>query len=426
MAIINATFPRFQVIDANGNPLVGGKVYVYEAGTSTNLDNWTDAVKTSANTQPVILDSTGSADIWYEQTAKIDVKTADDVQVEGFPVDDLSPNIEATSSTIQQGQNLVINGSFETDANADNQPDDWVIAELSNATIEMDNAAGSQMHGEYGLKFTSTGSGAGTATSAEFFVPSGGKINTIFNFRVENAAIDASTNNVIIEWYKKDGNPSATPTTTVWQITSGAPTAYTEYKFTDDVPSDATKAKLRLTGITAGGTETTGSIWFDNVTVEKVFDSQYSDSATTTAVGQTFVLLENKQELVNISVDPSGWQTVDMSAAGGAAANAVTEGATIYLFQITSYGEHTTTDSQWFNQAYVRPTGSSRSDSDQYAAESIIANTRDAGDTSAETIAWNATSCVCAAGTNGDFDYSWNTGSNDNEVLRIYLLGYWL
>jgi len=47
-----------------GVPLVGGKVYTYEAGTSTPLATYQDSTGVTANTNPIILDSRGEANIW--------------------------------------------------------------------------------------------------------------------------------------------------------------------------------------------------------------------------------------------------------------------------------------------------------------------------------------------------------------------------
>lgn len=55
---------RQKFTDANGDPLAGGKVYSYEAGTSTPLATYTDYGGATANDNPVILDSNGEADIW--------------------------------------------------------------------------------------------------------------------------------------------------------------------------------------------------------------------------------------------------------------------------------------------------------------------------------------------------------------------------
>jgi len=58
MAVL-APQPKAQFFDANGSPLVGGKVYTYAAGTTTPLATYTDASAATPNTNPVILDSRG-------------------------------------------------------------------------------------------------------------------------------------------------------------------------------------------------------------------------------------------------------------------------------------------------------------------------------------------------------------------------------
>lgn len=50
--------------DANGRPLIGGKVYFYAPGTDTLKDTWQDAAQTVLNTNPVILDARGEASIY--------------------------------------------------------------------------------------------------------------------------------------------------------------------------------------------------------------------------------------------------------------------------------------------------------------------------------------------------------------------------
>lgn len=71
---------RARFFDANGNPLAGGKIYTYEAGTTTPLATYTDASAGTANTNPVILDANGEADIWLSNDVyKIRVDDANDV-----------------------------------------------------------------------------------------------------------------------------------------------------------------------------------------------------------------------------------------------------------------------------------------------------------------------------------------------------------
>lgn len=56
--------PWMQFLDANGNPLVGGKLYTYASGTSTPLATYTTAGGGTANANPVVLNSRGEASVW--------------------------------------------------------------------------------------------------------------------------------------------------------------------------------------------------------------------------------------------------------------------------------------------------------------------------------------------------------------------------
>lgn len=56
--------PIFQWIGTNGQPLAGGLLYSYVAGTSTPQATYTDATGSVANPNPVVLDAAGSAAIW--------------------------------------------------------------------------------------------------------------------------------------------------------------------------------------------------------------------------------------------------------------------------------------------------------------------------------------------------------------------------
>jgi hypothetical protein len=55
---------KCQFFDNNGRPLVGGKLFTYQAGTNTKLATYTDASGLSQNTNPVILDYRGEGSIW--------------------------------------------------------------------------------------------------------------------------------------------------------------------------------------------------------------------------------------------------------------------------------------------------------------------------------------------------------------------------
>ena len=92
--------------DANGEPLSGGQLFSYVAGTTTPQATYTDSGGMTANTNPVILDAEGYADVWLDQSLsyKFVLKDADDVLI--LTVDNVIGALTANSvgtSAIQDG-----------------------------------------------------------------------------------------------------------------------------------------------------------------------------------------------------------------------------------------------------------------------------------------------------------------------------------
>jgi hypothetical protein len=56
--------PKVQFFTADGEPLVGGKLFTYAAGTTVPLATYTDFAGNTTNTNPIILDSRGEANVW--------------------------------------------------------------------------------------------------------------------------------------------------------------------------------------------------------------------------------------------------------------------------------------------------------------------------------------------------------------------------
>lgn len=95
-------------VDASGNPLSGGKLYFYTAGSSTPQDTYTTSLGNVANANPVILDSNGYptnsgsvVEIWF--TAGVSYKAAlqTSASVPVWTRDNLS-GINDTSVSIDQ------------------------------------------------------------------------------------------------------------------------------------------------------------------------------------------------------------------------------------------------------------------------------------------------------------------------------------
>src|SRR6185369_5337119 len=63
------TLPHVQFFDANGSPLAGGRVFTYDAGTTTLRNTYKNSGGVAQNTNPIILNSGGFADIWLGNQA---------------------------------------------------------------------------------------------------------------------------------------------------------------------------------------------------------------------------------------------------------------------------------------------------------------------------------------------------------------------
>lgn len=88
--------PKVQFFDSNGNFLTGGKVYTYAAGTTTPLATYTDSSGATPNTNPVILNSRGEANIWFGGGSyKLKLTTADNVEI--WTVDNIVASITSVS-----------------------------------------------------------------------------------------------------------------------------------------------------------------------------------------------------------------------------------------------------------------------------------------------------------------------------------------
>ena len=74
--------PLMQFFTSAGEPLVGGKLYTYQAGSTTPLATYTDESGTVANTNPVIMNSRGEAAVWLDSPLyKLVLKDANDVLI---------------------------------------------------------------------------------------------------------------------------------------------------------------------------------------------------------------------------------------------------------------------------------------------------------------------------------------------------------
>ena len=124
-----------QFFDNNGNMLSGGKIYTYEAGTSTPLATYTSSAGNTAHTNPIVLDSAGrvpnGGEIWNAlQLYKFVIKTSTEVLIATY--DNVGTSFNATaiianftgngstvaftlisSPTSENSTNVYINGVYQ-------------------------------------------------------------------------------------------------------------------------------------------------------------------------------------------------------------------------------------------------------------------------------------------------------------------------
>ena len=91
--------PFLAFFDANGDPLAGGKLYTYYAGTTTPLSTYTNYAGTTPNANPVIMDSAGRASVWLGVGSyKFVLKDSTDVLI--YTTDN---SVNASYGTVQPG-----------------------------------------------------------------------------------------------------------------------------------------------------------------------------------------------------------------------------------------------------------------------------------------------------------------------------------
>lgn len=98
--LLNPHLP-FQVTDSNGNVVSGAKIYVYDAGTTTDADVYQDSALSSAHPQPVVADSSGFIPQIFIPTGqeyKYILRTSADVEI--LTRDNIDPSITNGGGTL--------------------------------------------------------------------------------------------------------------------------------------------------------------------------------------------------------------------------------------------------------------------------------------------------------------------------------------
>lgn len=121
MILLRPYSPVLHYDDINGRPLVGGKLYVYEANTSTPAVTYRNKSGTDVNENPVTLDERGNCKMWIDTSKRYKfvlwdstetelIMSEDDVTALDTDIPPEVPNVEITSP------NGTIDVQYSTDA----------------------------------------------------------------------------------------------------------------------------------------------------------------------------------------------------------------------------------------------------------------------------------------------------------------------
>ena len=109
MAVVTPT-AKAQFIDAAGVPLAGGFLYTYEAGTTTPQATYTDSTAATANSNPIVLDARGEANIWLS-SANYKFKLTNAEGTEIWTVDNIAAPSTALSPVFSSNVTISANTS---------------------------------------------------------------------------------------------------------------------------------------------------------------------------------------------------------------------------------------------------------------------------------------------------------------------------
>lgn len=121
VSVVPLCAPYCQFFDASGKPLAGGKVFTYQAGTTTPQATYVDSAGVIQNANPVILDAGGFAQIWIagqaykfvvQTSAGVQIRMADNVQgYNGIVTGTANITGTLTSSTANPASGCFINSA---------------------------------------------------------------------------------------------------------------------------------------------------------------------------------------------------------------------------------------------------------------------------------------------------------------------------
>jgi len=265
MANLSPTF-KLQFFDGNGDPASGYLVYFWTLGGMgvTAKDTYQDKEETTTNTNPIVLNARGETPNPVFLSGFYDVQLKDASGVLVYQVTGVS---SAGGSGAASANDLVPNGSFETDSDGDGVPDSWVRSTVySGGTVTVETSDGS--HGAKSVKFLSTGSGGGVYIS-DAFIPVTPARDYRMSFQLRSSVVDVRN---LVEVYYYTGAEVYISAQTIYDESAANPLVWTLKEADLVVPATAKFCKIQITGCHSSDA-TPGHVFIDDVSlVEKNYN----------------------------------------------------------------------------------------------------------------------------------------------------------
>ena len=148
--------PKMQFLDGNGNPLTSGLLYTYSAGTTTPKTTYTTAAASTPNTNPVVLDSAGRANVFLVSGQGYKFVLANAADVIQYTVDNITAagtmstqNADAVAITGGSISGVTITGPITGDVtgNLTGNVTGDVTGSISGGTVSGSSYNGGQLAG---------------------------------------------------------------------------------------------------------------------------------------------------------------------------------------------------------------------------------------------------------------------------------------
>jgi hypothetical protein len=246
MASLTPT-PKIQFFDANGNPLVGGKLYTYSAGALTPQTTYVDQAQTAANTNPVILDSRGEANVWLP-AASYKFRLTDSNDSEIWTVDNVVTDEAAVSSALSQPGGSSLVGFIQAGTGAVTRTAQSKMREVVSV-----------------LDFGAVGDGVADDTAAiqaAFAASSGKRVVFPTGSYLVNAAVTTASSDIEIDFgTSRILNTVALPIVVIYGEDSNAIFNFTgnRVRVSGGYFLNGLSEGIRITGVFAGGDTYTGA-----------------------------------------------------------------------------------------------------------------------------------------------------------------------